>query len=193
MGGWWLLTLLLCVGLLSGTVHAQTAGHHAIPHAPRVRRQAPQCSSGLDKRLSPLALRAHVREASTVYEIPEALIWAVIRVESNFAPLAVSCDRALGLMQLLGTTAAEMGVTRPFDPRQNVLGGTRYLRMLADRWKGDMVLTIASYNAGPGAVARYGRVPPFAETQRYVKRVLTFFYSYGRRTATIAGRSAERL
>jgi soluble lytic murein transglycosylase-like protein len=140
-----------------------------------------------------LALREHVREASTVYEIPEALIWAVIRVESNFAPLAVSCDRALGLMQLLGTTAAEMGVTRPFDPRQNVLGGTRYLRMLADRWNGNIVLTIASYNAGPGAVARYGRVPPFAETQRYVKRVLTYFYSYGRLAATTAGRSAERL
>jgi len=188
MRGWWLLTLLLCACLLTADAHAQVVVRHR-----RARQQAPRCSSGLDKRLSPLALREHVREASTVYEIPEALIWAVIRVESNFAPLAVSCDRALGLMQLLGTTAAEMGVTRPFDPRQNVLGGTRYLRMLADRWNGNIVLTIASYNAGPGAVARYGRVPPFAETQRYVKRVLTYFYSYGRRAAPTAGRSAERL
>jgi len=178
---WWLLALLFCGWLLAGAAHAQSASSNA-ERGPRSRApgKAARCSSGLAKRLSPKVLRVHVEEASVVYGVPAALIWAVMRVESNFAPLAVSCDRAMGLMQLLGSTAAEMGVTRPFDPRQNVLGGTRYLRMLADRWGGDLVLTIASYNAGPGAVARYGGVPPYAETRGYVKRVLMHLRAYWR-------------
>jgi soluble lytic murein transglycosylase-like protein len=84
----------------------------------------------------------------------------------------------MGLMQLMPFTAERMGVTDPFDPRQNILGGARFLRILANQWKGDLVLTVASYNAGPGAVERYGGVPPYGETRRYVNRVLQHYYAY---------------
>ena len=77
-------------------------------------------------------------------------------------------------------TAASMGVTAPFDPRQNILGGARYLRVLANQFNGDLVLTVAAYNAGEGAVARYRGVPPYDETRRYVRRVLSFYYAFRR-------------
>lgn len=121
---------------------------------------------------------AYISEASRLYQLPEAYIRAVVRVESDFTPTAVSHAGALGLMQLMPATARSMGVTDPFDPRQNILGGSRYLRVLANRFSGDLVLTTAAYNAGGGAVRRYGGIPPFAETQRYVRRVLDFYQRY---------------
>ena len=81
-------------------------------------------------------------------------------------------------MQLMPRTAAAMGVRDPFDPRQNILGGTRYLRILANLFNGDLVLTVAAYNAGEGAVMRHGGVPPYAETRRYVRNVLRRYYEY---------------
>ena len=99
-------------------------------------------------------------------------------MESDFVPTAVSRVGALGLMQLMPQTARSMGVTDPFDPRQNILGGSRYLRVLANRFEGDLILTTAAYNAGGGAVQRYGGIPPFAETQRYVRRVLEHYQRY---------------
>jgi len=84
----------------------------------------------------------------------------------------------MGLMQLMPQTARSMGVRDPFDPRQNILGGTRYLRVLANSFNGDLVLTVAAYNAGGGAVTRYRGVPPYAETRRYVQRVLRHYYAY---------------
>jgi soluble lytic murein transglycosylase-like protein len=81
-------------------------------------------------------------------------------------------------MQLMPDTAAKMGVTDPFDPRQNVLGGVRLLRILANRFDGDTTLTLAAYNAGEAAVLKYGGIPPFAETQRYVRRVLSHYARY---------------
>lgn len=121
---------------------------------------------------------AYIAEASQLYHLPEAYIRAVVRVESDFTPTAVSHAGALGLMQLMPATARSMGVTDPFDPRQNILGGSRYLRVLANRFSGDLILTTAAYNAGGGAVRRYGGIPPFAETQRYVRRVLEFYQRY---------------
>ena len=84
----------------------------------------------------------------------------------------------MGLMQLMPGTATSMGVLDAFDPRQNVLGGARFLRVLANSFGGDLVRTIAAYNAGPGAVQRYNGIPPYAETRRYVQRVLTHYYEY---------------
>jgi len=84
----------------------------------------------------------------------------------------------MGLMQLMPFTAQKMGVLDPFDPRQNILGGARFLRILANQWNGDLVLTVASYNAGSGAVERYNGVPPYTETRRYVNRVLTRYFGY---------------
>lgn len=119
-----------------------------------------------------------IREGSLLYQIPEALIRAVIQVESNFDPRAVSPAGAHGLMQLMPATADAMMVEDIFDPRQNILGGTRYLRILANLFNGDLHLTIAGYNAGEGAVMRYGGIPPYAETQAYVVHVLEHYQKY---------------
>lgn len=121
-----------------------------------------------------------IREAAQLYNLPVSFVHAVIRVESNYSANAVSRAGAIGLMQLMPGTAARMGVSNPYDPRQNIFGGTRYLRILANNFNGDLVLTIAAYNAGEGAVERYKGVPPFEETQRYVKRVIEWYESYGR-------------
>jgi soluble lytic murein transglycosylase-like protein len=94
-----------------------------------------------------------------------------MQTESAFDALAVSPAGAVGLMQLMPDVASEMGVDDPFDPRQNIMGGAKYLRRLLDRHRGNMRLALASYNAGPGNVTEYGGVPPFPETRKYVKTV----------------------
>jgi hypothetical protein len=113
-----------------------------------------------------------IKEAAKAYKLEPALIRSVIRMESAFDPFAVSRVGAMGLMQLMPDVAKELGVTDPFDPRQNIMGGSRLLRDLLDRHKGNLKLTLASYNAGPGTVAKYrNRIPPFKETRNYVKRI----------------------
>lgn len=119
-----------------------------------------------------------IGEAARLYQLPEPFIRAVVRVESDFNPTVVSRAGAMGLMQLMPKTARSMGVSDPFDARQNILGGARYLRILANRFKGDLVLTVAAYNAGHGAVEKYKGIPPYKETQRYVRRVLKHYYAY---------------
>jgi soluble lytic murein transglycosylase-like protein len=120
----------------------------------------------------------HIREAALLYQLPDSIIRAVLKVESNFYPYVVSADGAMGLMQLMPATAANMGVRNPFDPRENILGGARFLRILANSFNGDLVLTLAAYNAGPAAVVKYRGVPPYAETRRYVRNVLRYYYAY---------------
>ncbi len=119
-----------------------------------------------------------IREAATLYQIPEALIRAVIRVESDFDPRAVSPANARGLMQMIPATAERMLVTDVFDPRQNIFGGVRYLRVLANTFNGDLALTVAAYNAGEGAVIRHGGIPPYPETQDYVVKVVGYYRQY---------------
>ena len=118
---------------------------------------------------------AHIRQAAALYQIPEELVRAVIKVESDFDPRAVSTANARGLMQLVPETAERMMVTDIFDPRQNIFGGVRYLRVLANLFNGDLELTIAGYNAGENAVMRHGGIPPYEETQGYVARVLSYY------------------
>src|SRR5688572_6990995 len=113
----------------------------------------------------------HIQAAAALHGISEQLIRAVIQVESQFDRLAISTAGARGLMQLMPATARSMGVTDSFDARQNIFGGTRYLRSLLGRYGGDVSLAAAAYNAGEGAVARYNGIPPYKETQNYVRKV----------------------
>jgi soluble lytic murein transglycosylase-like protein len=117
------------------------------------------------------AYESFIQEAAAAYRLDPALIRAVMRTESAFNPLIVSPVGAEGLMQLMPAVAEELGVRDSFDPRDNIMGGARYLRELLDRHRGNLKLALASYNAGPGAVERYHDVPPFRETQRYVKAI----------------------
>lgn len=121
---------------------------------------------------------SHIRAAASLYQIPEELVRAVMQVESNFDPRALSPAGAHGLMQLMPFTAERMMVTDIMDPRQNIMGGTRYLRILANMFNGDIHLTVAAYNAGEGAVIRYGGIPPYEETQHYVVKVLENYERY---------------
>lgn len=112
-----------------------------------------------------------IQEAAEKYGVDPALIRAVMQAESAFHPYAVSRAGAEGLMQLMPDLSDEMGVSDAFDPRENIMGGVRYLKRLLDYHDGDLDLTLASYNAGPGNVERYGGVPPFRETRNYVKTI----------------------
>ncbi len=121
-----------------------------------------------------------IHSAASRYQLPESLVRAVIHTESNYHPRAVSRAGAMGLMQLMPRTARSLGVKDPIDPAQSIHGGARYLRLLANRYDGDMVLVLAAYNAGAGNVEKYGGVPPFEETRAYVRSVLKRFYAYER-------------
>jgi len=116
-----------------------------------------------------------IDRAAARYNIPSELVRAVIWAESAGDGAAVSSAGAIGLMQLMPRTAGEMYVEDPVDPAQNIMGGTRYLRWLANQFNGDMILTLAAYNAGPEAVHKYGGVPPFDETREYVRRVVKYY------------------
>lgn len=120
------------------------------------------------------AIDALVLEAAGQNGLDPCLIISIMRAESGFNRTAVSVKGAMGLMQLMPETATRFGVKNFFDPRENVLGGTRYLRWLLDRFSGDVRLALAGYNAGEGAVEFYGyRIPPFLETQNYVRTIYT--------------------
>jgi soluble lytic murein transglycosylase-like protein len=123
----------------------------------------------------------YIRQAAALYQIPEELVRAVIMVESGFDPRAVSRTNARGLMQLMPETAERMMVTDVFDPRQNIFGGVRYLRVLANLFNGDIQLTLAGYNAGEGAVMQHGGIPPYQETREYVVKVLEYYRHYRQR------------
>jgi soluble lytic murein transglycosylase-like protein len=130
-----------------------------------------------------------IRAAATRHGLAPELVEAVVRAESNFNARAVSPKGARGLMQLMPTTAAQLGVRDVFDVRQNIEGGVRHLRYLVDRYKGNLTLALAAYNAGVDAVARHGGVPPYAETQAYVARILRLLQS----TGPSVGAAAETL
>ena len=113
-------------------------------------------------------------EAAAKYDIDVNLLEAVAKAESNFNPNDTSSAGAMGIMQLMPATAKELGVTDAYDAEQNIMGGAKYLSNLLKKYDGDVSLTLAAYNAGPGNVAKYGGIPPFTETQNYVKKVLSY-------------------
>jgi len=128
------------------------------------------------KAFSAQDIDAAIDQAASRHNVDPNLVRAVIKVESNFNPNAVSRKGAMGLMQLMPQTARQLKVENPFDPQQNVDAGVRHLKQLMESYGGDVKLTLAAYNAGQGAVARSAGVPHFAETRNYVKRITQLYY-----------------
>ncbi len=159
----------------SGVIHFTN-----VPTDPRYKRRNL-------KAINPFRFERQIREhdidafidgAAEHYEVDPALIKAMIRVESNFDPNAVSSAGAEGLMQIMPKTAEVLEIAHPFDPEENIAGGTRYIRYLLDRFAQDIKLALAAYNAGPESITKYGGVPPYAETKRYISKVLHFYEHY---------------
>lgn len=123
---------------------------------------------------SPSSLESYFQEASDKYGVPVALIKAVAKAESNFNANAVSSAGAQGVMQLMPATAQGLGVNDSFDARENIMGGTKYLSQMLTKYNGSVKLALAAYNAGSGNVDKYGGVPPFTETQNYVKKIFGY-------------------
>ncbi|NLK20323.1 MAG: lytic transglycosylase domain-containing protein [Synergistaceae bacterium] len=138
-----------------------------VPDKPQAAKKA-QSSSGGD-------WEGQISSLADKYGVEEALVRAVIKMESGGKTTAVSHKGAMGLMQLMPGTAKMLGVDDPFDPVQNLEGGIKYLSQLSDKYKGDLTKTLAAYNAGPGRVDACGGIPPFPETQNYVKNVLSMY------------------
>ncbi|HEY5720214.1 MAG TPA: lytic transglycosylase domain-containing protein [Gammaproteobacteria bacterium] len=135
------------------------------------------------RRFAPL-----IAEAALAQQLPDALVHAVITAESAYDPEALSSAGAVGLMQLMPATARRFGVGNRTDPRANVFGGTRYLKLLLDLFDGDMPLALAAYNAGENAVIRHNRsIPPYPETRQYVNKVLDYYRKYRQEGLPLAG------
>lgn len=122
-------------------------------------------------------LNAIFDEAAEKYGVDAKFLKSIAKCESDFDPACVSHSGATGIMQLMPATAAELGVSDSYDPYQNIMGGAQYISELLDKYNGDTSLALAAYNAGSGNVAKYGGIPPFTETQNYVKKVLGYYNS----------------
>ncbi len=150
----------------NGTVHLSN-----VPSDPRYRRVSPPPRRRAP-RLAPAEVNRLVARYARRHDLPPALLRAVIKTESDFNPVAVSRAGAMGLMQLMPQTALTLNVRNPFDPEQNVRGGSAHLRALLDRFEGNLTLALGAYNAGITAVERYNALPPYRETRRFVQKVL---------------------
>jgi soluble lytic murein transglycosylase-like protein len=139
--------------------------------------RAPVLDYSRGKSFTPEQVDAAIEKAAAEHNVDPNLVRAVIKVESNFNPNAVSRKGAMGLMQLMPQTARQLKVTNPFDPEQNVDAGVRHLKQLMESYGGDVKLSLAAYNAGQGSVARSGGIPHFAETRNYVKRITNLYFN----------------
>ena len=152
--------------VLSSTPREGATKSFVVPTATSGIRSTRPAVSSRARQFEPL-----IAEYADANDIRPDLVRAVIQAESAFNPGATSHKGAMGLMQLMPATAVELGVTDAYDPEQNIRGGVTYLRRLLDQYDGNEELALAAYNAGPGAVNRYGAVPPYRETRDYIKRI----------------------
>ena len=150
--------------------------NHYLGEQPAESSATPFTNFVRGKAFSQQDIDAAIDQAASRHNVDPNLVRAVIKVESNFNPNAVSRKGAMGLMQLMPQTARQLNVANPFDPQQNVDAGVRHLKQLMENYGGDVKLTLAAYNAGQGAVARSAGVPHFAETRNYVNRITQLYY-----------------
>ena len=178
---------VLLLAVAGGPVEGQSASYRLTdeegvthftnaPTDPRYRSMSGMSGTGAGwLRLPPnvqVRFTEEIKAIAARHGVSASLVESVIRVESAFNPSAISPKGAQGLMQLMPQTATSLGVRNAFDPKQNIEGGVRHLRYLIDRYPGNLPFAIAAYNAGEGAVDRYRGIPPYSETQEYVRRVL---------------------
>ena len=167
--------------LIAGLTKKFSALEKTFMQAMRPVIKSAQSAAAPSEPSRPTKFAGAIAQAARRHELDPALLTAVVGQESGFRQRAISGAGAMGLMQLMPETARELGVRDPFDPAQNLDGGAKYLRGLIDRYHGRLDLALAAYNAGPGAVDRYGGVPPYRETQNYVANILASY-----RTAALA-------
>lgn len=151
---------------------------YATPESSGVQPGTPENDSSCPVT-SPAELDPIFKQAADKYGIDEKLLKAVAKAESNFNPSVVSSAGAIGVMQLMPSTASSLGVANPYDARDNIMGGAKYLSRLLAKYNGNISLALAAYNAGSGNVEKYGGIPPFKETQNYVRKILGYLGSSG--------------
>jgi len=174
------------VGLTVGGVGPKPPTFEPATHPAQLSTQSPplntQPDNGRTSQITPSTheIKQLVIRTAQRYGVDPALALALARAESDFDPDAVSHKGAIGVMQLMPETAKALGVANPYDPTENIDGGIRYLKQLIERFGGNIVLAVAAYNAGPNAVRRYGGVPPYPETQTFVRKVLAYWEAFRR-------------
>jgi soluble lytic murein transglycosylase-like protein len=168
--------------VLADAVIYQHAGPTSLISLANVTKHEPVAAARPKARyhigLSDVELEQAVSRAAQQHHVHPALLLAVMKAESSFNPTAISKEGAVGLMQLIPETAIRHGVRHLYDANENVIGGAKHLRYLLDRFHGNIRLALAAYNAGERKVDRYGQIPPYKETQDYVKKVLVYYRSY---------------
>lgn len=151
-----------------------------VPTSSRYEFAAPEIDGYSPARNGAERFDAYIKDAANRYGLEFALVKAIVQVESNFDPAAVSTAGAVGLMQIMPANFTEFRLRDPYEPRANIMAGARYFKSLLNRFNNDLRLSLAAYNAGPGAVARFNGVPPYPETRNYINRVMGQYTRYKR-------------